>query len=156
MKSLYFAYGSNLNDSDFANWFQQGELRIPELKNPRVACLKDHRLDFTRFSKKRNGGVADIVCDKGKSVYGILFETTDDDLRILDRKEGVESGAYRRILVTVDLSQNKKVSGVATYEVINKGSVHPNYEYVQLIIDGAKAYGLPEQWIEKLESFKHI
>jgi len=45
-----------------------------------------------------------------------------------------------------------------TYEVVKKESdfVQPNDKYVDAIIQGAKNYGIPQEWINKLESFKEI
>ena len=64
--SLYFAYGSNMN------WDQMRE-RCPSARFEFVAKAEGLRFAFTRFSKKRQCGVADIVASPGSEVWGAVF-----------------------------------------------------------------------------------
>ena len=82
VKSLYFAYGSNLNPL-------QMQYRCPGSKALTVGCLNHYKLDFTRYSKTRNGGVADVVPAKDHSVWGLVWELSEPDLSSLDDFEGV-------------------------------------------------------------------
>jgi len=141
----YFAYGSNLNRKDLIDWCKEKDFSVPRLENPRPFCLKDYRLGFTRKSKRRKGGVADIICEPGDCCWGVVFDVTDGDLDVLDCKEGVGSCAYRRISLPDDM---------ITYVVCKKDFVKPHQDYVDLIIEGARYYGLPKGWIARLESFK--
>ena len=80
-----------------------------------TALLPYHRRDFTRYSKRRGGGVADVVSDRGSEVWGVLYELPDDDWTALDRKEGVMVGAYRRDQVVVRGADGADQNAV-TYE----------------------------------------
>tara|TARA_B100000315_G_scaffold65392_1_gene59359 strand:+ start:3991 stop:4161 length:171 start_codon:yes stop_codon:yes gene_type:complete len=51
---LYFAYGSNLDNDQMKD-------RCPSAKDKGTACLKEHRLDFTRHSTRWDCAVADVV-----------------------------------------------------------------------------------------------
>ena len=56
--AYYFAYGSNLNFSDLAQWCKKKglELALNE-KSATIAFLPDYYLAFTRYAIGRSGGV---------------------------------------------------------------------------------------------------
>lgn len=142
----YFAYGSNLDEDDMIKWCKENGFDMPKLLNPVPFRLENYKLDFTRKSINRKGGVADIIFSPGDFCYGVVFDVTQRDLDIIDEKEGVRSRSYQQIMLP---------NGAITYEVVNKKSyVKPSSEYVDLIIKGAIRYGLPPEWIDKLELFK--
>jgi len=96
-----------------------------------TAYLENYTLAFTRLSKKRSCGVADIVFAEGATTWGVVWELSDGDLITLDRYEGVHIEAYRRIPVTLKCSDGARLEAY-TYEVINKSLIHlaPNSEYI--------------------------
>lgn len=142
----YFAYGSNLNEGDLIKQCKKKDLDIPKLSHPKPFRLEGYKLGFTRKSTDRKGGVADIIYSPGDFCWGVVFYIAQKDLDILDVKEGVKYGSYRQLTLP---------NGMITYEVVKKDDfVKPHAEYLDLIISGAKHYGLPLNWIDKLESFK--
>jgi|APSaa5957512535_1039671.scaffolds.fasta_scaffold04245_4 hypothetical protein len=145
----YFGYGSNLNLNDLKKWCERNNERIPKMENPNMVKLENYVIGFTRKSITRGGGVADIIRSKSEHCFGVVFDVSEDDFKILDKKEGVKivGGAYQRISLPNDM---------ISYEVVNKESdfVAPTNEYLNAIIDGAKNFGLPQEWIGKLESFR--
>jgi gamma-glutamylcyclotransferase (GGCT)/AIG2-like uncharacterized protein YtfP len=151
---FYFAYGSNLD------WEQMKE-RVPSVSFYGRAKLENHRLDFTRKSINRNCGVADIVEDNDHEVWGAIFRFDEQDLENLDRFEGYspnrKNNDYKRIKKKVLLEGKKeKPMTVYTYEVVNKklGKYLPNEHYKNLILEGAKYWQLPEEYIDFLEKIK--
>ena len=154
---LYFAYGSNLNQEDLEKWCESHDKHNLRLRMHSVGLLKGRRLDFTAPSKVRWGGVADIVPDKNSAVYGVVFEVSPEEVDLLDEKEAIKGGKYKRVCVTVHLVPSGAVEqGVLTYEVFKKklNTYKPSREYLEVIIKGAEAYGLPLAWIAELKSFK--
>ncbi len=146
----YFAYGSNLNLEDLKKWCEKRNEDIPKLENPKITKLENFAIGFTRNSNERGGGVADLIFSKENFCYGIIFDATKYDFKILDKKEGVKedkTGAYERLELEND---------VITYKVRVKDAdfIQPSDEYLNIIIDGARNHKLPNGWIEKLESFK--
>ncbi len=146
----YFGYGSNLNEKDLKKWCDRKRRNVPKLLNPKIEKLENYAIGFTLRSISRGGGVADIIASEGDYCWGVVFDVTDEDLEIIDMKEGVKpdgTGAYKRL----SLPDN-----MMTYVVVKKESdfVQPTNEYLDAIIEGAKNYGLPKEWIDKLESFK--
>jgi gamma-glutamylcyclotransferase len=147
----YLAFGSNLNKEDLRNWCDSRDEEIPNLLNPQIKRLENYQIGFTRKSKNRGGGVADIIEYKGDYCYGIVFDVSENDLKIIDKKEWVRSdhkGAYERLYLSDNL---------VTYVANKQGDFfQPSDRYLNIIIEGAKNYGLPQEWIKKLESFKIV
>jgi len=143
---LYFAYGSNMNPGQLKQW------QIT-YANCQRAILQDHKLAFTRYSAKWQGGVADIIESKGDIVEGVLYEMTVKGLEKLDEKEGVHSGAYRRKNISVEAGRSERTTAI-TYEVVNKQAefIPPSEEYMNIVIKGAEINGLSEAYIEGLKS----
>ena len=72
-KRLYFAYGANMNQESMAR-------RCPQAQNPRPFVLRDWRLKFYTH--------ATVERSPGDSVWGILWEISQDCERRLDSFEG--------------------------------------------------------------------
>jgi len=117
-----------------------------------IGKLPDYRLDFTRFSKVRGGGVADIVHDSDSEVWGVVYAVPETDLDALDEKEGVAVGAYERKHVEI-LTPSSEPLPVTTYSVVDKGGPFaPKPEYSDLIVGGARYWSLPQQYVTSLIS----
>jgi len=153
---LYFAYGSNLD------WEKMKGI-VPSSIFYGKAKLENYRLDFTRESIKWRCGVADIVQDENKCVWGVIYKFNKKDIKKLDESEGYnpnrEKGknAYNRIERMVYLEGIKdQPMTVYTYEVIDKefGRYKPNNVYKILIVDGAKHWSLPKEYIDFLENIE--
>ena len=85
MLMLYFAYGSNMD------WAQMKE-RCPWAKFVCRAKLPSHRLAFTLRSCSRRCGVADILRDETKDVWGVVYELPENELKNLDKDENFNPG----------------------------------------------------------------
>ena len=129
-KVWYFAYGSCMGD-DFVR-------TVPTYQRIGSAVLKGYRIAFSRYSYSRQGGVADIIQDDASEVEGILYQIGEDDIQILDDREGVHVGIYRRIPVNVQMG-NRNVKAL-TYEVVDKSLIEyaPDEYYASLILGVAK------------------
>jgi cation transport regulator ChaC len=145
VKLRYFAYGSNLLQEEIARWCSHATALA-------VAKLNGHRLDFTRYSEARGGGVADIVPDDDDAVWGVLYEVPENELRRLDQKEGVPR-AYERHTVETEMAGGRRVRAM-TYVVVDKSHYRPpSATYLGIMLKGARSRKLPDAYIEKMESF---
>lgn len=141
----YFAYGSNMHP-------EQMRGVCPGSRFVTIGKLPDYRLDFTRFSNRRGGGVADIVHDSDSEVWGVVYDVPETDLDALDEKEGVAVGAYERKHVEI-LTPSSEPLPVTTYSVVDKGGPFaPKPEYSDLIVGGARYWSLPQQYVTSLIS----
>jgi gamma-glutamylcyclotransferase len=134
----YFAYASNLGGVE-----ADGE----SARLLGVARLDGHRLAFTRRSVRTGTGVADVLPAPGGVVWGAVYEVSDALQAALDRKEGA-GWAYARQAVHVRLEDGAGVDAFL-YVVLEKepSEVAPSPEYVQRIVRGARAVGLPEDYV---------
>jgi gamma-glutamylcyclotransferase len=76
------------------NWDQMRQ-RCPSARFEFIAKAEGYRLAFTRFSKKRQCGVADIVASPGAEVWGAVFTIPNDEIDELDKSEGYRRGRHR-------------------------------------------------------------
>jgi gamma-glutamylcyclotransferase (GGCT)/AIG2-like uncharacterized protein YtfP len=118
-----------------------------------MARLDGYRLDFTRYSEARGGGVADILPDEDHAVWGFLYEVPEEELERLDRKEGVPLGYYGRHTVEVETANGMQVQAM-TYAVVHKSEHQvPSSTYLGIMLRGARSRKLPDAYIEKMGSF---
>jgi len=152
----YFAYGSNMNQNDLDAYCKKHNRQriVLSAKNPQPCILKDYALVFDYESKTRKGGAADIEERPGGHVEGVLFEMNDEDMKTISMKECAPS-CYEQKEVRVTM-RGDTVKNAVTYVVCkNQKAGHfvpPRRAYLQIVIDGAKAFGLSEEWIKKLEA----
>ena len=140
----YFAYGSNMSSEELCACCPSAEFLS-------TARLPDHRLDFTRYSSKRQGGVADIVQSTGDEVWGVLYEIPPAELPALDGKEGVATAAYERTYVEVITTSGERV-GALSYAVVRKAPTEPPHRaYLDIILSGAREHALPVEYVGRLE-----
>ena len=106
----YFGYGSNMSE-------QQMHERCPGARCIGMAALPGYRLDFTIYAPARDCAAADIVSASGNTVYGLVYEFTDEHFVAMDEYEGVPEH-YERTEVEVLLDGEAIM--VQTYEVVKK------------------------------------
>lgn len=143
----YFAYGSNMSREELRSW-------CPSAEFVTIARLLDHRLDFTRHSRRRQGGVADVVPSSGHQVWGVVYDIPSHELPALDRKEGIAKDAYRRLHVQVTEPSGQQVRAL-TYTVVHKVPTElPSERYLDLILKGAREWKLPAEYVRRLEQIE--
>jgi gamma-glutamylcyclotransferase (GGCT)/AIG2-like uncharacterized protein YtfP len=145
---LYFAYGSNLGESVLRT-------RCPRARQVGIAKIDGFRVGFTRKSTHRGGGVANLVAESGATVWGALFDLSEDGFDILDEYEGAPT-AYRREVwdfARPDLS----IAPAWVYVVVSPQlEVPPSHRYWKIIVEGAREAGLPSDYVARLEGLAHL
>lgn len=139
----YFAYGSNMSPAVMG-------AACPRHRFLGRARLPGHRLAFTRRSVRTGTGVADVVADPEREVWGALYEISETDLESLDRKEGA-GWAYERRQVSV-LADGGAQCDAAAYIVITKAAeeIPPSAQYAEQLLGAARERGLPEAYVRVL------
>ena len=150
---LYFAYGSNLD------WVQM-KTRCPSATFVNCAKLKDHRLAFTRKSTRRGCGSADAIAKQGRDIWGVVYEIDERDVGSLDEAGGFFPGraqnAYTRQErhVSEDGDEQKPLLVSIYFAEKQKDPPLPSAEYKRQIVDGARHWHLPQEYIQELEQIK--
>merc|ERR1711990_1151446 len=146
-KFLYFAFGSNLLR-------ERLHISNPSAVFKAIARLPAHRLEFNYFSRRWQGAAATIVEADNEEVWGVLWELSIEHLTTLDAQEGVPT-VYNRKTVTVEVDGGEEEA--FTYFLVKpvEEDRRPSAVYLDVIVRGAKENGLPEEYIEKLQSIEH-
>ena len=94
-RTLYFAYGSNLDAARMGR-------RCPTAAPAGSATLDGWRIAFGGHSRTWGGPVATLVKAPDEWVDGLLYALAPDDLAILDRCEGHPLCYRRKLLLVMD------------------------------------------------------
>jgi len=142
----YFAYGANMHDDTFR--IRRG-IQPLECRSGR---LRGYRLRFNLGGRpKGRAAPANLCLDPDAEVWGVLYRITRRDLMRLDSTEGVPGRGYRHIMVEVEDTDNRRVAAIAYMAQGKDVDGKPSLRYLMLLRDGARAHGLPEQYIRFLE-----
>ncbi len=133
--TLYFAYGANM-------------ARAPMTLRCRGAlALGAAQLEGWRFVITADG-YASIAPRAGAAVYGVLWRLTPRDLAALNVFESLDSGLYRRTLMTVRIASRRARSLV--YVGRGGGEGRPKPGYLEAVLVGARDWDLPPRYVAEL------
>ena len=139
MSSLYFAYGSNLSPARMRE-------RVPGAEAQGPARLAAFRLCLDKLGAD-GSGKANLREDASQSVWGALYRLDASDWPRLDRFEA----GYERIAVEVLCRDTPRAAETYRSRRFAAEPV-PFAWYKRLLVEGARAHGLPESWIRHLEA----
>lgn len=111
-----------------------------------AARLPGWRLTFTADAPDDGYGVPHIEPDPADDVWGVLWELTDTDLGALDDYEG---SAYTRGAVVV--SHDERNVEAVVYLATPTGYRKPSPTFMQQLVRGAEAHGLPSEYVDRLK-----
>ena len=133
----YFAYGSNMS-------FARIKERIKSVEPGVIGKLEDYSFTCNKIGGVRSAK-ANIEPKKGETVWGIIYELTEEEIKELDMYEG----GYKRIKVTLETSNG--LTNAYTYiSQQTSDNINADSWYKDYIIEGAEEYDLPAQYIGKL------
>ena len=137
--TLYFAYGSNLK-------LDRMRTRVPSARVIGRAQLRNRRFSLDKRSAD-GSAKANIREDERACVWGILYAIDPAHWELLDRYEP----GYERIAAKVVTEEGETVSA-ETYvaQVLTQEPAAFDW-YKQLVVEGAREQGLPEDYIAALE-----
>jgi cation transport regulator ChaC len=146
----YLAYGSNMHHSAFR---EQRGMRPIEW---RIARVNGYRLRFNLEGRPKGRAAPANTCpDPGCEMWGVLYRITRRELLRLDATEGVPGRHYRHVLVPAEDPDGNIVTAVTYMARGLDADRAPSFRYISLLRDGARAHGLPEAWVQYLESVQH-
>lgn len=142
----FFVYADNLNST-------QLKRRAPEHRFVAKAYLPEHTITFCRWSSQWRCGLASVTPEPGERVWGVVLEITDEDLKLLDEFEGeVPANAFRHVPVTVITEAGEKEL-VTTHAATPIGTFKPKEHYLDWVLKGVTHWTLPDECVEKWQSF---
>lgn len=141
MAMYYFAYGSNMKH-------EQMRTRCPGSRFIKAVYLDNAEFVYDGQSKTwGNKAVANIDAADGQTVWGGLFEVTNDDLDELDRHEGFPK-SYGKKIVKVHDAEGKDYDAWVYFRIGEKKGV-PSEKYRATVLEGADDCMLPKNYAAK-------
>jgi gamma-glutamylcyclotransferase (GGCT)/AIG2-like uncharacterized protein YtfP len=140
----YFTYGSFMDKENLKKYCPSAEFVCK-------ALIPNWEVQFNYYSTNYKGGASGIEPAIGKLVRGAVYEIPPDEMEHLDTIEGIPRGSYYRHPIMV-VSEAGEPILVHVYRTMNpRGPFKPTKVYLKYMIKGAKALGLPEEYIETLQ-----
>ncbi len=134
---LYFAYGSNM-----------------ERAAMRVRCRDAEEVGPARLAGWRYviaAGYGTIVPSPGMCVFGVLWRLTPRDLSTLNSYENLDSGLYRRSMLTVEFDGQR--SRALVFMGKKRGKRRPAPGYQERVVAAAEDWRLPTRYVAELRRF---
>ncbi len=146
-----FAYGSNLCIARLKSRSPSAEVLSP-------ARLHSHRLHFHK--RGRDGsGKADAVHTGNHvdTLWGVVYSLEVHDKRRLDEIEGLGTHYLEREVEVLTPAEDLLTAFMyhAHPEMID-ASQRPYIWYKRLVVEGGRAHGLPDDYIEHVAGVEHI
>jgi gamma-glutamylcyclotransferase (GGCT)/AIG2-like uncharacterized protein YtfP len=132
--TLYFAYGANM------------ERAAMRARCPAAAALGPARLCGWRYAIA--SGYGSVARASGAAVFGVLWRLTPRDLAALNIFESLDSGLYRRAVLTVE--QDGRRARALVYLGRPGGRPRPMPGYQERLVVAASEWHLPPRYIAAL------
>jgi hypothetical protein len=133
--TLHFAYGSNMSRALMG-------ARCPDAEAIGTATLAGWRFVINP------DGLGSIAPQPGGRVHGVLWRVTARDLAAVNAYEGIESGLYLRRRLPVRYGERQATALV--YVARQRGEGIPRPGYINVVLDAARDWQLPELYIRSL------
>ncbi len=146
---LYFSY---------AVLMSRGQMKrvCPKARPVGKALLRGYRMTFPRVSRLWMGGIPSLSPAEGEEIWGVLWEGTDECLALLDNYQGFYGpegeNVYDRMSVEVtDAEGQTRAAYAYTARGEAWGNHPPSPQFVETMVRAAREFGLPEDYVAKLE-----
>jgi len=131
---------------------------LPDAKLIGKVTLKNFKVAFSSFTEDVSDeimyGGCHLEADPGNTLYGVLYEITNDELAKLDKLTRVDQGRYEKKYLAVLDESGKSYDAVAHSIKNPKGKSLPSKDYLDHMIKGAKEHSFPNFYIAQLEKFR--
>jgi hypothetical protein len=132
--TLYFAYGANM---------ERGAMRV---RCPGAVARGVARLSGWRYVIA--AGYGSVEPAAGRAVFGVLWRLTPRDLAALNIFESLDSGLYRRAMLTVEAGAARQRALVYVGRGGGKPRAMPGYQ--ERLVAAAQEWRLPASYIAEL------
>ncbi|HXF05589.1 MAG TPA: gamma-glutamylcyclotransferase family protein [Blastocatellia bacterium] len=143
----YFAYGSNMDSKRLEARIGRSSMQWA------VGMIRGYELVFNKVANDESG-YANIRPSERGIVYGVLYLLSKQELRKLNRYEGVPEH-YKCVRLQVETEHDviKAMSYIAADSKVKEG-LRPRCDYLECLIKGAKEHNLPQDYIRQLSEIE--
>ena len=131
--------------------------RVPSALKVGTAILSHHELRFHKVSNKDGSAKCDVMetGDQQHNVIGVVFDIPEIEKSNLDLAEGLGSG-YEIKDVEVELFNGVVIEAYTYYATSINPELQPFYWYKQHVLTGALEHGLPEYYVQFIQSISCV
>ncbi|MEW6141256.1 MAG: gamma-glutamylcyclotransferase [Thermodesulfobacteriota bacterium] len=154
-----FAYGSNMNHTDLLAWLEDNGYDSSLVIAVTPGVLSGYDFVWNFYSASRGGGAVNIEPKRDSTIWGLLVEIEDPLLKAFDQREGhpsVYSRGEQRVPVR-RVSDGKTVFAWlyrAKPNRYGRRDIWPTPQYKRKIVEAARFWDLPREYVHKIESWK--
>jgi gamma-glutamylcyclotransferase (GGCT)/AIG2-like uncharacterized protein YtfP len=131
---IYFAYGANMERAAMHR-------RCGAATPLGPAVLRGWRYVIAQ-------GYGSVAPAAGMCVFGVLWRLTPRDLAALNAFESLDSGLYRRVMLTVETGGQR--ARALVYVGRRRGRRRPMPGYQERLVAAAQAWRLPQRYVAEL------
>jgi len=143
--TLYFAYTAHIAP-------ERLNALIPEAQFQFIAHLPETRLVFPVKDGEWDGGLPSVRPEPGNTVWGAVFELPSAQLSTLHAAEQAEMRIPSEDFKAVD--REGRSHRVVTHVHAEGEDEHtPSRTYMEIVVSGARHWGLPTGWVAGLEEY---
>ncbi|HZX43862.1 MAG TPA: gamma-glutamylcyclotransferase [Myxococcaceae bacterium] len=151
----YFAYSTVLDPAAFEEWRHQHGYDFFQLPVGEGAEALDLGLVYDFPSRWWGGRVAGLEDRSGSVVHGLVFEVRPRDWPIVQHKEGLITHMCVEREVRVRTAAGERTATAFTTAPGRRSVDGPvSARFVEALVRGARAAGLPQAWIASLETVR--
>lgn len=144
----------------YCEWLDSSLVKkwIPDARLVTTALCPDHKVSFVSYEddngEKFEGGCC-LTDAPGEDLYGVVWQVSEEALLSLDKLVKVNEGKYTREYRAVKGS-NGVAYATVSHSIKNPAGVSlPSEAYLSHMVNGAKEFDFPAEYIEKLEKLGH-
>ncbi|MDJ0807723.1 MAG: gamma-glutamylcyclotransferase family protein [Gammaproteobacteria bacterium] len=146
---LYFAYGSNMT-------LKRMRARTPSARHMGVYSLYGHVLKFHKIGRDGSAKCnAHFTGDAADVVEGVVYVIHPSEVAELDTVEDLGIG-YEQQHVTVKNADGQGVKVFLYSAILIDDSRLPFLWYKQHVLEGAKAAGLSQEYVNKIKNVQAV
>jgi gamma-glutamylcyclotransferase len=141
---VVFAYGSNMLTARMCE-------RAPSARKINIGQLVGYQLRWDKRSKDGSGKCSVTETGHPKDVaWGVVYQMSGEDKKNLDQAEGLGQGYGERVVKILTSTGNG--TAVLYYATSVDPGLKPYDWYRDLVVEGAREHGLPEEYVRGLEA----
>ncbi|MDQ7783736.1 MAG: gamma-glutamylcyclotransferase [Desulfomonilaceae bacterium] len=154
-----FAYGSKMNHPELLEWLDVHGYDSSLIVSATPGILEGYDYVWNFYSPSRGGGAVNLERKKNSRVWGLLIEFEDPLLQAFDRREGhpfAYTRGHKRVAVTRAPDGEKVFAWLylANVPANARRDILPTPEYKRMIVQAARFWGFPEDYVSRLKSWE--
>ncbi|NYB72727.1 gamma-glutamylcyclotransferase [Sedimentibacter hydroxybenzoicus DSM 7310] len=141
----------------YCEWLDSSLVKkwIPDAKLVTTAVCPDHKVSFVSYKDDKGeefeGGCC-LTDAQGETLYGVVWEVSEEALLSLDKLVKINEGKYTREYRAVKGNDGVAYATVSHSIKNPTGISLPSKEYLSHMVEGAKEFNFPAEYVEKLEA----